>query len=158
MKATYLVALFLWIYLKVPPPHTHTERKAKLRQWRQFVLRAEGGISGAMLRKCSPLTQFRRQQEKPGPLLLVYFMVLGLAGSGSVARAAPGFSLSFAAGGPLRRVLQQRSWTCHWGSCYLLLQCCGSASPWSGSRSGFLFDRIRIRLFILMRIWNGSRS
>jgi hypothetical protein len=28
-----------------------------------------------MLRKCSPLTQIRRQQEKPGPLLLVYFMI-----------------------------------------------------------------------------------
>jgi hypothetical protein len=60
--------------LKGPPPHTHTERKANLRQWRQYILRAEGGISGAMLRKCSPVTQFRRQQEKPGPLLLVYFM------------------------------------------------------------------------------------
>jgi hypothetical protein len=33
-----------------------------------------GWISLAIPRKCSPLAQIRREQKKPGPLLLVYFM------------------------------------------------------------------------------------
>ncbi len=36
-----------------------------------------GWISRTIPRKCSPLAQIRRGQEKPGPLLLVYFMPLG---------------------------------------------------------------------------------
>jgi hypothetical protein len=34
-----------------------------------------GGILRTIPRKCSPLAQIRREQKKPGPLLLVYFMV-----------------------------------------------------------------------------------
>ncbi len=56
---------------KGPPP---TERRGKLCQWRKHIFRAEGGISCAMLRKCSSLGQIRREQKMPGPLLLVYFM------------------------------------------------------------------------------------
>ncbi len=63
-----------WLKGSPPPPHTHTQKVkqncvsdvSKFKSW--------GGNSGAMPRKCSPLTQIRRQQEKPGPLLLVYFM------------------------------------------------------------------------------------
>ncbi len=32
-------------------------------------------MSRTVPRKCSPLTQIRREQKMPGPLLLVYFMV-----------------------------------------------------------------------------------
>jgi hypothetical protein len=49
------------------PHHTHT-------QWRKYILWAEGGILRTIPRKCSPLAQIRREQKKPGPLLLVYFM------------------------------------------------------------------------------------
>jgi hypothetical protein len=61
--------------VKAPP----TERKEKftplwLCQWRKYILRAEGRISFAMPRKCSSLTQIRREQKMPGPLLLVYFL------------------------------------------------------------------------------------
>ncbi len=61
---------WLRIYIKVPP----TERKATLCQWREYILRGEGGISSSVPRKCSPLSQIRREQKMPGPLLLVYFM------------------------------------------------------------------------------------
>ncbi len=45
---------------KGPSP---TVRKAKLRLWRKYILRAEGGISCALPWKCSPLTQIRREQK-----------------------------------------------------------------------------------------------
>jgi hypothetical protein len=48
-----------------------TEKKALLRQWRKY---GGGGDSRTVLRIFPPLAQIRRQQEKPGPLLLVYFM------------------------------------------------------------------------------------
>ncbi len=67
---------WLWIHTKAPPPPPK-ERRAKLCQWRKHILSAEGGISCAMLRKCSPLGQIRREQKMPGPLLLVYFMGRG---------------------------------------------------------------------------------
>ncbi len=63
---------YIYIYIKAPPP---TERRAQLCQWRKHILRSEGGISCAMLRKCSPLGQIRWEPKMPGPLLLVYFMV-----------------------------------------------------------------------------------
>jgi hypothetical protein len=58
-----------WIYLKVPPPPTHTSDFSIFWEWR-------GWISRAVPRKCSPLAQIRREQKKPGPLLLVYFMLI----------------------------------------------------------------------------------
>ncbi len=61
--------------LKVPPPPSHTHREEiKTVLVTSVNYKSDGGIPCAMLRKCSPLTQIRRQQEKPGPLLLVYFM------------------------------------------------------------------------------------
>ncbi len=70
---------WLWIYLKYlsPPSHTHTEEN-KIVLVTSVNFKSGGGISCAILRKCSPLTQIRRQQEKPGPLLHVYFMSLTL--------------------------------------------------------------------------------
>ncbi len=60
---------WLWIYLKVPPPpNTQTPKLCK------YILRAGGGGISHAIRKCSPLAQVRREQKKPGPLLLVYFM------------------------------------------------------------------------------------
>ncbi len=58
--------------LKGRPPHhththTHTSDVSIFWEWR-------GWISRAIPRKCSPLAQIRREQKKPGPLLLVYFM------------------------------------------------------------------------------------
>jgi hypothetical protein len=53
---------------KRSPPHTHTLK------WRKYILRGEGRILRTIPRKCSPLAQIRREQKKPGPLLLVYFM------------------------------------------------------------------------------------
>jgi hypothetical protein len=50
-----------------PPPHTQVTY--------EYILRVEGVISRAIPRKCSPLGQIRREQKKPGPLLVVYFMV-----------------------------------------------------------------------------------
>jgi hypothetical protein len=60
--------------LKGPPPLTH-RKESKIASVTSVYFKSGGGISGAMLRKCSPLTQIRRQQEKHGPLLLVYFML-----------------------------------------------------------------------------------
>ncbi len=73
---------------KCPPPPR--EKKARLRQWHKYILRAEGGISCTMPRKCSPLTQIRREQKMPGPLLLVYFMIYTVVASNEW----PSFNLS----------------------------------------------------------------
>ncbi len=51
-----------------PPTHTHTSEVSIFEEWR-------GWISRAIPRKCSPLAQIRRENKKPGPLILVYFMV-----------------------------------------------------------------------------------
>ncbi len=57
-------------------PMTESTERSPKHKWRKYILRVEGGggISLAIPRKCSPLAQIRRGQEKPGPLLLVYFM------------------------------------------------------------------------------------
>ncbi len=60
--------------LKGPPPPTHTHTH----KWRKYILEWRGWISRAIPRKCSPLAQIRRKKKKPGPLLLVYFMIPGL--------------------------------------------------------------------------------
>ncbi len=55
-----------------PPTHTHTTSDVS-------IFESGGGISRGIPRKCSPLAQIRREQKKHGPLLLVYFMVLGMS-------------------------------------------------------------------------------
>ena len=49
-----------------PPTHTHSSDKV--------YFKSGGEDLRTIPRKCSPLTQIRREQKKPGPLLLVYFM------------------------------------------------------------------------------------